>query len=105
MRFSIMIVSMLVLLPADRVLASSGEAWEEFRAEVANACTALVEAPEGAGLEVEVNPFGSERYGAALVTVIHDANDETSDDRMICIFDKQTGAVELTAPFDPSDPN
>ena len=45
---------------------------------------------------IEVNPFGSERYGAALVTATL-AGGVTS--RMICIYDKATKAVELTAPF------
>lgn len=91
------VVLMLALLPLSAA-ASTEEAWEEFRAQVRDACAALVQAPEGARVGIEVNPFGSESHGAALVTVGH----ETGEDRMICIFDKRAGTAELTAPFDPA---
>ena len=71
--------------------ASSEEAWEAFRSDVDRSCRALVEAPASASVTVEVNPFGSDSYGAALVTV--------GPDRMICIYDKAAGTAELTAPF------
>lgn len=71
--------------------ASSGDAWEEFRAEVKAACTAL--APSGGALLVEVSPFGSESYGAAIVYQLTEAG----LDRYLCIFDKQTQKAELTA--------
>jgi hypothetical protein len=76
--------------------ADSAGAWEAFRAEVAAACTALV-TQEGT-ITVDVNPFGSESYGAAIVTVTAD----WGSDRMICIFDKASRAAELTAPFTPA---
>ena len=76
--------------------ADSPDAWETFRAEVAAACTALV--TQDGTVTVEVNPFGSENYGAAVVTVTAD----WGSDRMICIFDKATRAAELTAPFTPA---
>lgn len=77
-------------------LASSEDAWAAFRQDVARACAALVPVPEGGALTVEVNPFGSERFGAALVTL---TLADTSADRMICIYDKSTRAAEITAPF------
>ena len=70
--------------------ASSDDAWEEFRAEVHTACAALAE-----GAVVEVNPFGSERFGAAIVTVAAG----TGVERMVCIFDKQAKTAEITGPF------
>jgi len=75
--------------------ASSDDAWAAFRDSVRSACLALV-AP-GTTPEIEVNPFGSDSYGAANVTVATAAG----TDRMICIFDKRTGRAELTAPFAP----
>ena len=75
--------------------ADSPDAWEAFRAEVGTACTALV--TQTGTVTVEVNPFGSESYGAAIVTVSGDRG----SDRMICIFDKSTRKAELTAPFTP----
>ncbi|WP_374302692.1 hypothetical protein [Paracoccus sp. (in: a-proteobacteria)] len=74
---------------------SSDEAWEEFRKAVDQGCRALIEAPDAAEVAVEVNPFGSESYGAALVTI----DIAEGRDRMICIFDKGTGKAELTAAF------
>ena len=77
-------------------LASSEDAWAAFRADVRTACEALADVPEGATASYAVNPFGSESYGAALVTVtLRDG----SADRMVCIYDKQAKTAEMTAPF------
>lgn len=83
----------LLLLPAAAAHASTEDAWTEFRAEVKQACRALVS--EEAGVTVKVNPFGSDHFGVAIVTV--DGEDGT--DRMICIYDKTTHNAELSAPF------
>lgn len=80
-------------LIASPALASSPDAWEEFRQMVQTACAALVQ-DEGT-VTVEVNPFGSESFGAALVSV---ATDQTTE-RMICVVDKVTSKAELTGPF------
>lgn len=80
--------------------ASSEDAWDTFRVKVEETCRGLVEAPETAKIEVEVNPFGSENFGAALVTVDYG---DIGQDRQICIFDKKTEAAELTAPFTPAN--
>lgn len=91
-----LIAGLTAIVMAGGALASSDDAWQEFRAQVRAGCAALVEAPEGAGVVVEVNPFGSESYGVALVTVGYA---EGGVDRMACIFDKKTGQAELTAAF------
>lgn len=80
-------------LAATGAAASTDEAWAEFRTAVAAACTALVTEP--GALTVEINPFGSESYGAALVTLATPAG----TDRMVCIYDKRAKTAELTAPF------
>lgn len=83
----------LILLP-NLALASSEDAWQEFRAKVEESCAAL--APTDGKTVIEVNPFGSESYGAALlITSYPDGEAE----RFVCIFDKVSGATELTAPF------
>ena len=84
----------LAVLPA-LAWASTEDAWDSFRASVQAACEALVQAPSGASVTIKVNPFGSESYGAALVSIGYPAG----TDRMICVFDKQSGTAELTAPF------
>jgi hypothetical protein len=81
-------------LLASPALATTEAEWAAFRAEVEAACRGWLEEP--GEIVVEVNPFGSESYGAALVTV---TSEGMGTDRMICIFDKATGAVEITAPF------
>jgi hypothetical protein len=78
---------------ASPALASSPDAWEEFRKMVHTACAALVQDP--GEVTIEVNPFGSESFGAALVSV---ATPQATV-RMICIVDKATGKGELTVPF------
>lgn len=85
------------VLPA---AASTDEAWKEFRAKVEEACRAQLAEVEGE-TTILVNPFGSESYGAAVVSVAT----ASGSDRMICIFDKATGAAELTAPFDAAPGN
>ena len=67
-----------------------------FRADVEKACTAL--APTEGETAIEINPFGSESYGAALlITTLPDGG----ADRYVCIYDKQAKTAELTAPFAP----
>lgn len=87
---------MLLALIATPALASSDAAWEEFRADVEQACTAL--APTEGETAIEINPFGSESYGAALlITTLPDGG----ADRYVCIYDKQAKTAELTARFTP----
>ncbi|WEF22911.1 hypothetical protein [Paracoccus sp. S3-43] len=90
---------LMTLLPG-MASASSEDAWRDFRADVETACLALTDAPDTPSVTVEVNPFGSESYGAAVLTVTQD----TGTDRMICIFNKQTRATEITAPFADAAP-
>ncbi|MBW7055689.1 hypothetical protein KY389_03140 [Paracoccus bogoriensis] len=82
----------ILALPA---LASSPSAWDEMRDRLAAGCEALL--PEGAEAGIEVNPFGSESYALALVTL---TDPHGATERMACIMDKATGAIELTARFD-----
>ena len=67
--------------------ASSPDAWETFRQEVADACEAA------AGLEtpaVTVDPFGTETYGLAAVTGIADDGAERT---VICVVRKSPDGV------------
>jgi hypothetical protein len=82
-------------LAAPQAFASSDEAWAVFRAEVEAACRALVTEP--GEVAIEVNPFGSQSYGVALVRL----TTATGEDRMVCIYDKAARIAELTAPFQP----
>lgn len=90
-----LLLSALLPLFASSALASTDEAWETFRTQVHEACLALA----GPGSEVEVSPFGSESYGAALVVT----KTAQGEERAICIFPKATGAAELTTPLPPEN--
>ena len=92
-----LIAAPLAFAAALPALSSSEDAWAEFRTAVETECGKLVEAPADATTAIEVNPFGSESYGAALVTV---TLKDGSADRMICVYDKQAKTAELTAPFE-----
>ena len=83
----------VAVLSASPASASSDDAWEAFRADVLAKCKAL--APQATAASVEVNPFGSESYGVAIVTTRSPADDE----RSVCIYDKRSQRAELTAPF------
>lgn len=81
----------LAALPA---AASSDDAWAAFRTEVDAACRALLTQPGEP--QVEVEPFGSQSYGVALITL---ALPEGGSERYACILDKQSRAAELAGPF------
>ncbi|MBJ3786278.1 hypothetical protein [Devosia sediminis] len=66
--------------------AASGDAWEEFAAEVEEACLAAT-ADYFTDASVVVDPFGSESFGLAIVS-----SDTAS---IVCVFDKETKAVEI----------
>ena len=72
--------------------ASSDDAWAAFEAEVSAACLkaaeVAIEAPK-----VLVGPYGSERFGLALVSGKAKGADIAIT--QICVFDKQSKAVEL----------
>lgn len=80
-------------LLASPAFATGDTEWDAFQAEVAAACLALPDAPLNAA--IEVSPFGSERYGAAVITSITAGVME----QQVCIFDKTSRAAELASPF------
>lgn len=88
-------ITLCLLVLATPAFATGDTEWDAFQAEVAATCLALPDAPPNAA--VEVSPFGSESYGAALVSTITDGKLE----QQICIFDKTTRAAELASPFLP----
>ena len=98
-RFIVIAALTVAALPSLSV-ASTDEEWEKFRQTVEKSCSELAEVPQDAKVTVTVNPFGSESYGVALVTV--DAGDE-GQDVLACIYDKKSQKVELTGPFTPAD--
>lgn len=94
MRALILLASLAAPILAGPASASSDKAWDQFRLDVEAACRALVTI-EGY-VTVEVDPFGSEHYGTALVTV----NDEVFS-RFICVYDKTSQTAELSSGLPP----
>jgi hypothetical protein len=81
----------LIFSATGSAFASSDDAWAEFAAEVEQACrTATTDFFNDA--TVVVDPFGSESYGLAVVSGDNPAGATSS---IICVFDKQTKAVEI----------
>lgn len=84
----------LLVLLAPPALAATEEEWEAHRDAVEAACLALVADWRGQP-SIEVNPWGSESYGAAILTL----HSEGETDRVVCVFDKASGRAEVTAPW------
>ena len=68
--------------------ASSPDAWAEFRADVRARCLAAGQAQAMKAPKVIVHPDGSPAYGIAVLI--------ENTDKRICVYVKQTKAVELT---------
>lgn len=79
--------AMALLAPA-QAAASSPDAWATFRADVGAKCLAAARATGMKTPEVLVHPVGTETYGIAVL--------REGADKRICIYGKQTKAVELT---------
>jgi len=73
-------------------LAAADGAWEQFRTDVEAACLKAAE-PLFESPAARVDPFGSESYGLALVT--GKARGADAEIAAICVYDKQTRAVEI----------
>ncbi len=80
--------------------ASSPDAWEEFQDAVRAKCTAAASGTMTVS-HVQVDPFGSEKYGIAILTGKEQGADQVS--RTVCIFNKQTEEAEIGSmlPLDP----
>ena len=76
--------------------ASSDDAWAEFGKAVSTACVKAaaghIDKPKAV-----VDPYGSERFGLALVT--GKAKGAKQSISLICVYDKQRKTVELGSEF------
>jgi len=86
----------LVFAASAPAFASSDDAWKEFAAEVETGCLAATSDTLKDATAV-VDPFGSESYGLAVVSGIAGTDTQVS---MICVFDKETKAVEVGGELD-----
>lgn len=82
---------------AQRSHASGGDAWEDFRQSVREACvTAAKDVLEVT--DVKVDPFGSESYGFAIL--VGTEIDNPGQRILVCAFDKKTETAEISGPFE-----
>lgn len=98
----VLAVMVASLAGSGAALAASDAAWEEFRTDVTAKCLAAGEGPFDEAV-ADVDPFGSERYGLAL---LHGkAKGADAEIRVICVYDKQAKTAEvggeLPAPEQP----
>jgi hypothetical protein len=81
-----------LLVAAGSARASSTDAWEAFRKDVAAACLAAAR-DQVTDAKATVDPFGSASYGLALLSGTPKGS--AGEIRLICVYDKQTKTVEL----------
>ena len=82
---------------AQTALASSPDAWEEFRRDVEKSCRAAVKGVIDPQV-VQVDPYGSESYGFAVLV-----GPEASGSKLrlvACAYDKRRRRAEVSAAFD-----
>lgn len=84
--------SVLLLLATVPAFASSDDAWEAFAREVEAKCLEAA-APVLDKARAAVDPFGSERFGLAILS--GKAKGAEATVAYICVMDKQSGKVEL----------
>jgi hypothetical protein len=96
--FAVAIAALASLtLPA---LAATPDAWEAFRDEVKAACLEAAK-PLFEAAVADVDPFGSESYGLALVH--GKAKGADAEIRAICVFDKKSKKAEIGGELPPSE--
>lgn len=95
---SIATVMTLALLGAAPACASSDDAWEAFRKDVADQCLKAA-ADLFAAPSATVDPFGSENYGLALIR--GKAKGADNEIAAICVYDKKTKKVEIGGELPP----
>ncbi|QLF93179.1 hypothetical protein HW090_08235 [Pseudomonas sp. ABC1] len=95
-----------ILLPclvfnSGSAFSSSDDAWDEFRRDVELKCLEASRAgtPSMNIKEIQVDPFGSDNFGFALVK-FEDRN-EPGTRFIACTYDKETNSAETSSPFHP----
>jgi len=77
------------------LIASSDDAWKEFRTNVTRACTKLAP-PQLTNSTIVVDDYGSESYGIAILQGIL----RNAAVTYVCIYDKQSQKAELVGEID-----
>lgn len=92
------VAAIALLLTGAPACASSDDAWEAFRKDVADKCLASA-ADQFDAPDVTVDPFGSPSYGLALVK--GKAKGADAKIAAICVYDKKAKTVEIGGELPP----
>ncbi len=92
-----LVVSALLLATAP-ALASSEDAWNEFRAKLLKSCEKAV-AGRLQKAQIAVDPFGSDSYGVAIARGV--STDAKAPRVIVCVFDKRSEKIETSGEFEP----
>ncbi len=98
MNRTILLAGIGLLVAVTPGLASSEDAWAEFRANVEKGCRRAV-ADRLDDATFSVDPFGSDSYGVAIARGM--SRDAKAPRAIVCIFHKRTKAVEASGEFKP----
>ena len=85
-------IALALLAGISAAHASSPDAWNEFRDTVQAKCVAAASNAMTVS-HIQVDPYGSEKYGIAILTGKEKGSDEIS--HAVCIFEKQTEHAEI----------
>lgn len=91
------IIAAATIVAGGCATASSPDAWEAFRQQVADAC--IIASGLGSAA-VRVDPFGTESYGLASVSGL---GDDGTEHTVICVVRKSPGGIlnaEISAGFE-----
>ena len=87
----------VMIASSGKALASSDDAWEDFRAAVEAGCLQASAGVLDDPVAV-VDPFGSQHYGLAVLTG-NEAGTKVAKS-VICVYDKQDLTAEIGGPLD-----
>jgi hypothetical protein len=88
-----LLAALAVAIAGYVAVASPPDAWGEFRQKVASKCIALALGGDYEKAIAEVDPFGTQTWGIALVR--GSLKKGLGEASAICVMDKKTGAAEL----------
>lgn len=84
------VIGLGMIVPAS---ASSGGAWQAMRDKLHTGCVSRATAMGLRRIEVNVDPFGSQSYGIAILTKRGASRKQNV--AYVCVMDKKRGAFEI----------
>lgn len=96
-RTALALVAISTVIMPPIAMASSEDAWADFRANVEKACRDA--ADQSFNVEtIAVDPFGSKHFGLARLTGREHGG--ANRQQLLCAYDKQTEQAEVGGPMD-----